>query len=153
MRAKVLLAGVIGLTGPATGQAPAPAQTSDMPAWMAGCWIEEKAPERWVEECWTSARGGTMLGSGRTGRGDKVAFWEAMQIIRDADGLSFFAAPRGVGRTQFRMKADGGPGVSFYNAQHDYPQRVRYWREGEVLLAETALADGSKAQRWQYRRM
>jgi hypothetical protein len=38
------------------------------------------------------------------------------------------------------------------NAQHDYPQRIRYWRDGKYLIAETALADGSKAQRWRYSR-
>jgi hypothetical protein len=148
MRGKVLLSGLLGTAVAAIAQTPAA-----MPGWMSGCWIEEKAPDRWVEECWTSAKGGTMLGSGRTGRGDRVTSWEAMQIIGDTDGLSFFGAPRGVGRTRFRMKADGGPGISFYNSTHDYPQRVRYWREGDALLAETALADGTKARRWRYRRM
>ncbi len=40
----------------------------------------------------------------------------------------------------------------FANAAHDYPQRIRYWREGETLNAEISLLDGSKAMRWQYKR-
>lgn len=130
-------------------QAPAPA----MPGWMAGCWIEQKAPDRWVEECWTSAKGGVMLGSGRTGRGDHVASWEMMQIIQDEEGLSFWASPNGAGRTQFRWKQGDTPGVTFHRATHGYPQIVRYWREGEELMAETALANGTRVQRWRYRRM
>jgi len=38
----------------------------------------------------------------------------------------------------------------FENRDHDYPQRIRYWREGEVLMAEISLADGSKPMRWRY---
>ena len=38
-----------------------------LPAWMAGCWVHVQG-ERWTEECWTTPRGGVMLGSGRSGR-------------------------------------------------------------------------------------
>jgi hypothetical protein len=44
------------------------------------------------------------------------------------------------------------PGITFVNAAHDYPQRIRYWRDGRDLMAEVSLADGSKAQRWRYAR-
>jgi hypothetical protein len=40
--------------------------------------------------------------------------------------------------------------VTFLNAEHDFPQRVRYWREGRELVAEISLKDGTKAQRWRY---
>jgi hypothetical protein len=43
-------------------------------------------------------------------------------------------------------------GVTFFNVAHDYPQRIRYWREGDVLNAEIALKDGSKPMRWVYHR-
>jgi hypothetical protein len=29
---------------------------------------------------------------------------------------------------------------------------VRYWREGDVLVGEIAMADGSNPMRWRYRR-
>lgn len=149
--------GTLALAGSGLAQQPAGASGA-APGWLAGCWIEEKGAA-WTEECWTSARGGVMIGSGRTGEGDRVKFWETMQIIRDnpvagqGGGLSFYGAPNGVNRTKFSARADGGPGVSFYNTSHDYPQRVRYWREGEFLFAETALADGTRAKRWKFRRM
>ena len=130
---------------------------SPMPGWMAGCW-EQRSGESWTEECWTTARGGVMLGSGRSGKGDMVKSWEVMQIMaNDTDDpaiprVVFYGAPKGEGRTRFQIVQDGQPGVTFVNSEHDYPQRIRYWREGEELVAETALKDGSKAMRWRYRR-
>lgn len=128
-----------------------------MPAWMAGCWLQEKESS-WTEECWTAPRGGVMLGSGRNGRGERVRSWETLQILADSKSetgdpvpLAYWAAPGGGARTMFQWKADGGPGVSFYNEAHDYPQRIRYWREGDDLMAEISLADGSKAVHWRYR--
>ncbi len=128
-----------------------------LPRWMAGCW-EQKKGESWTEECWTTPRGGLMLGSGRSGEADMVKSWEVMQIMtNDTDDpaiqrVVFYGAPKGEGRTPFKLVQDGHPGVTFMNAEHDYPQRIRYWREGEELVAETALKDGSKAMRWRYRR-
>lgn len=128
-----------------------------LPSWMAGCW-EQKVGENWTEECWTRPRGGIMLGSGRSMRGAQLRDWEAMQIVSvDTDDpaiprLTFYGAPKGEGRTPFQLVQDGQPGVTFMNAEHDYPQRIRYWREAEELVAEVALKDGSKAMRWRYRR-
>ena len=42
-----------------------------LPGWMAGCWIEDRG-ESWFEECWTAPRGGMLIGSGRSGKGDKL---------------------------------------------------------------------------------
>lgn len=121
-----------------------------LPSWLTGCWIEQKGTA-WTEECWTSARGGMLIGSGRTGDGDRLRSWETMQILREAPGLAFYGAPGGVGRTRFAMRADG-QGVTFVNPGHDYPQRIRYWREGDLLLAEASLADGTRAKRWKFKR-
>lgn len=123
-----------------------------LPGWMAGCW-EATTGDRWTEECWTTARGGVMLGSSRSGKGDRVSLWEAMQIITDpAGGMQFWASPNGAKRTAFAWTADRAPGVTFHNAGNDYPQRIRYWREGNALMAEIAMADGRRPMRWRYRR-
>ncbi len=131
-----------------------------LPAWMAGCWVDSEGTS-WNEECWTTPRGGIMLGSGRTGRGDQLDSWETMQIMLDAperDGsraaLAFYGSPRGERRTMFEWKpgAGEGDGIGFENPAHDYPQRIRYWRAGNRLEAEIAMLDGSRAIRWTYRR-
>ncbi|MGY4397037.1 hypothetical protein ACVWZA_002228 [Sphingomonas sp. UYAg733] len=36
---------------------------------------------------------------------------------------------------------------------HDYPQRIRYWREGKILNAKISLSYGSKRMRWSYSAM
>ncbi|MES2441248.1 MAG: DUF6265 family protein [Pseudomonadota bacterium] len=149
---RVAMAGAVMLCVGAADEA------ATLPGWMAGCWVQE-AGERWTEECWTGARGGMMMGSSRTGRGDKTVEWEAMQIVLDlADGdgpptaMAYRAAPGGGAATVFAWAPGSGPGVTFVNAAHDYPQRIRYWREGELLMAEISMADGSKPMRWRYRR-
>ncbi len=132
--------------------APAPA----LPAWMAGCW-EQRSGEKWTEECWTAPRAGIMLGSGRSGTGGVLDNWEVMQIeLAETDDpvidpITFYGAPKGQNRTAFAWVRNGkGAGITFVNAGHDYPQQIRYWREGKYLMAETSLADGTKAHRWRY---
>ena len=134
------------------GQAPA------LPAWMEGCW-EQQSDERWTEECWSAPRGKMMIGHSRSGNGGRVDEWETMQILLEDETddpvvvrLAFWASPGGVNRTMFAWVASPEPGITFYNLENDYPQRIRYWRDGESLLAEISLADGTKPRRWRYRR-
>jgi hypothetical protein len=151
----MLRIGIAGVALLAIGAAePGPA----LPGWMAGCW-QQKSGDDWTEECWTAARGGTMLGSSRAGTGDTTREWEAMQIIAAgaddsvAPRMTYWASPGGKDRTAFAWVESSAPGISFVNTAHDYPQRIRYWREGELLMAEISLADGSKPMRWRYVRM
>ena len=123
-----------------------------MPAWMSGCW-QARDGERWSEECWTIPRGGQMLGSGRTGDAAGVRSFEFMRIERDGLGLAFRASPGGDGWTSFASAEDAGEGVTFLNPDHDYPQRVRYWREGGELKAEISLLDGGNAMQFAFRPM
>lgn len=51
------------------------------------------------------------------------------------------------------MVAAGERMIEFANPAHDYPQRIRYWREGNRLKARISLMDGSKAEDWDYGRM
>ena len=130
-----------------------------LPDWMAGCW-EQRTGERWAEECWTIPRAGMMMGSGRSGVGDRLSDWETMRIVlnygpgnQPTARMAFIGSPKGAAGTVFAWNPSQEPGVTFANAGHDFPQRVRYWREGEELVAEVSLADGSKPVRWRYRRM
>lgn len=144
------------LMAPLAMLAAAPAQPAAEPAlpgWMAGCW-EQSVGDRWTEECWMPPRGGIMLGASRSGRGGTLGSWEAMQIVLDPSaGMAFWAAPQGSRRTMFTWQPGNEPGVAFVNRANDYPQRIRYWREGEMLIAEIALQDGARPMRWRYRRM
>ena len=133
--------------------AAAAAEPVPIPAFLAGCWIQQRAEERWTEECWTSARGGLMLGSGREGKGDMVRHWEWMRIERGPDGVAtFFGSPKGSQPVPFKATEGDAQSITFVNAGHDYPQRVRYVLTETGLEAEISLADGSKPNRWTYRR-
>ncbi len=137
------------------GAAPVPvAETAvQFPDWMAGSWIEEKGAA-WSEEYWTAARGGIMLGVARNGTGTRLAMWEATQIRLNKDGkLAFYAMPRGAPASEFPVVSQSGTAIIFENKAHDYPQRIRYWRDGALLKAEISLADGSKAHGWTMQRI
>ena len=133
--------------------AEAAAAPMPMPAFLAGCWEERRAEDAWTEECWTSARGGLMIGSGRDGKGDAIRHWEWMRIERGADGsVTFYGSPKGAAPVEFRASASGANSVTFTNETHDYPQRVSYTLTADGLDAEISLADGSKPNRWRYKR-
>ena len=124
-----------------------------MPAFLSGCWEQRRADGGWTEECWTDARGGLMIGSGRDGKGDQVRHWEWMRIERGADGsLTFYGSPKGAAAVGFKAIEADAKSITFANPAHDYPQRVRYVVTDTGLDAEVSLADGSKPNRWSYRR-
>ncbi|MGH6614658.1 DUF6265 family protein [Sphingomonas sp.] len=148
MRRMIAICAALALGGAASIAAEPAAKGP--PGWLAGCWIM-KAEQKWVEECWTPVRAGMMLGSGRSGAGESLQSWEANQILPDAGGKPvFWASPQGAARVAFPMVSQGASEIVFANPAHDYPQRIRYWRDGKALNAEISLADGSKPMRWSY---
>jgi len=139
---KIILA--IGLAlASTTAFAEAPVQ--EMPGWMTGAW-EKVDGEKWADEFWTPPRGGMMIGASRSGSGDRLGFWEHMRVVREADGkLAFWAIAADQKPVRFVAMKTGPNEIIFENAEHDYPQRIRYWREGKALKAEISLIDGSRA--------
>jgi hypothetical protein len=76
-----------------------------------------------------------------------------MRIERSADGTpTFYGSPKGAPAVGFKATEADGKSITFVNASHDYPQRVRYLVTEAGLDAEVSLADGSKPNRWTYRR-
>lgn len=142
----------VTLAGPALGQtalAEVAAQTA-LPGWLAGAW-EQKDGETWADEFWSPPRTGIMMGAARIGKATVLAAWEHTRILRKPDGsLSFYAQPSGVPASEFPMVTQGPQMIEFANPAHDYSQRIRYWREGRLLLAEISRLDGSSAHRWSY---
>jgi hypothetical protein len=133
------------------GAAPARTDVSRL-AWLSGSWVSEEG-ERWTEESWTAPRGGMMLGAGSSGRGETVRDWEHMRIAPDEAGvLSFWGSPKGAAPVPFRLLSIDAGEVVFENAEHDFPQRIVYRRDGPALVATISAKDGSKAMSWKYRR-
>jgi hypothetical protein len=125
-----------------------------LPNWLHGAWSEAREGGVWADEFWTPPRGGIMIGAARMGDASKLWVFEHTRIVRDKAGqLVFIAQPRGAPPSEFPMVTMGDEMLEFANPAHDYPQRIRYWREGRELRARTSLMDGSKATEWRYRPM
>ena len=132
----------------------AKAAVMPMPAFISGCWEQKRNDGAWTEECWTDTRGGLMMGSGRDGNGESIGNWEWMRIERGVDGIpTFYGSPKGAPAVGFRAVEADGRSITFVNAGHDYPQRVRYVVTETGLDAEVSLADGSNSNKWSYRRI
>jgi hypothetical protein len=148
---KIILATLSALLLAAAPPAPASARIDDL-AWMAGSWVQEK-DGRWTEESWTSPRGGVMLGASRSGRGASLREFEFLRLQVGEDGaVAYIAQPGGGAPVAFPLVQHDGASATFENAAHDYPQRIRYVREGERLTATISKIDGSGVRSWGYTR-
>jgi hypothetical protein len=142
-----------GLAAVALAAIASPAAAPRAFDWMVGRWCT--TVEQGVQTCesWTGWSEGRMRGESRTIKAGKVVETETTTIRTAGGKAAYDASPGGAPIVTFIETSRGPSAIVFANAGHDYPQRVRYWREGPDLLAEIALADGSKAMRWRYRRV
>ena len=106
----------------------------DRVGWLAGCW-EARGATRTIEEQWSAPRGGTMIGTSRTLRGDSTVAYEMVLLRSDAAGLAYEAHPGGQPAATFRSTQVSDSLVVFANPGHDFPQRVIYRRRGDSLHA------------------
>jgi hypothetical protein len=74
-----------------------------------------------------------------------VSFYEVLTIKRDENGLLVYTAhPSGQATTSFIAMETSENSALFINADHDYPQAIRYVREGNQLAAKISMLDGSR---------
>ena len=125
-------------------------QTAVLPAFMTGCWNLNEG-DHWTQECWMEPKGGLMLGASREGIGDKLKSWEQLRVELGAAGkVVLWASPHGHAAVPFEAAAMSGSAVEFINANHDYPQRIRYELKGDRLEAQISLINGRNVVRWTY---
>ncbi|HEX6218476.1 MAG TPA: DUF6265 family protein [Sphingomicrobium sp.] len=147
----IVIAAIVAAIAPEpAGQA---AGDADMPEWMAGGWIAQQEGGSWAEEWWTPAKAGVMLGAGRSGKEDRLDWWEHTRIERADGRLRFCALPKGQGGACFAATKIAAGEVVFENPGHDFPTRVAYRRDGADLLAEISGPGGANPQRWRFRRL
>lgn len=119
---------------------------AEIPKWMAGSWRGESGGAK-MEEHWTSADGGVMLGMHRDVFANGKVGFEFLRIVQEKDGtLVYLAMPSGRPATPFPLKTITDSRIVFENAEHDYPQRIIYWRDGERLCARTEGTIHGKAE-------
>ena len=122
--------------------------------WLQGCW-QMTAGDRVVEEQWMGPRAGVMLNMGRTARGERLVEYEWV-VLREHDGaLEYEAHPSGQAPAVFTARTATANEVVFENPAHDFPQRVGYKRDGDLLLAWIEGTNSGKLRRveFPYRRV
>ena len=105
-----------------------------LPAWLAGCWAQERG-ERGSIEMWMPPAGGAMLGMSRTIRDGKAAAHEFMQIRVASNALVFIALPSSQREATFTAVRNADREIVFENLEHDFPQRIIYRRTGAETLS------------------
>ena len=129
------------------------AQVSAPPAsdlnWLAGYWLQ-CADGREVAEYWSDARGGVLFNTTVNLSAEGVAS-ERTVIATVEDRLSFIYEPTG-SRTVFPMVDLTGQRAVFENPENDFPNRVIYSREGDVLTGriEGTIDGQARSMEWTY---
>ncbi len=146
MRALLFLAAL--LLAPA-----AHGQTLEDLHWLKGCW-RTTDPGPVITEVWSAPPMPAMIGYSYTTHDGATQGWEAMRIETGEDGVFFVGMPNGGAAVRFRLHAGhGDTDARFDNPQHDYPQTIRYRRDGNRLTATISHLDGGDAITFAYRRI
>jgi hypothetical protein len=125
-------------------------------AWLAGRWGGEQGGVR-SEEHWTSPAGGALVGMHKDVRGGRAVAFEFFRIVEDSTGgVCYLSSPQGRPATVFCAVELTDRRVVFENKEHDFPQRVIYWRgEKNRLHARIeGILDGRvQAEEWAWARL
>lgn len=129
--------------------------TADQVAWMSGYWLTCDGG-REVSETWSDPRGGLMVGNSITLHDGRVGFeWSRIApTSAGAPGVGYFASLEGGPAVAFPAVEASGTRVVFENPENDFPQRIIYERDGDVLNARIEGGEGDRMQRveWAYRK-
>jgi hypothetical protein len=117
---------------------------------MAGCWRQETERSATIDEMWMAPAGEVMLGTSRTTTKGRTAEYEFMRIRSDSSGVTFFALLPGQPETAFRLVRIDAQTVVFENAMHDFPQRVIYRIERDMLTGRIEGTQNGKTRSVDY---
>lgn len=127
-------------------------------AFLSGCWeSQEDDGGLLLEERYSPARGGVMMGSSRYLRGGDLTSFEFSRIVESGGGVVLVPYPGGVPSAVGLRLTEAGPGhARFENPGHDFPVRIDYTHatpdpEGDVgrrptLDVQVVGADGRMFQ-------
>ena len=92
-----------------------------------------------------------MVGASLTTSAGRRSF-EFMRIVDTPEGMSYMASPGGRPAVEFKLRETGDDRVVFENLGHDYPQRISYWKDGDLLAAriEGNVRGQVRSEEWKY---
>jgi len=120
--------------------------------WLAGTWLERQ-PGVDTEEHWIAPKGNQLLGVNRTSRESQKNSFEFLRIAKTATGISYFASPAGRPATEFRLIDAEKHKLVFENLEHDFPQRIIYWKAEDGSLGariEGTIGGQSRSKEWRW---
>ena len=122
-------------------------------AWISGLWLSEGS-NLTVEERWTPPASGSILGLGRTLRGNLLASFEFLCIAERGGTLVYTAMPDGrTTPTHFTLTSITPSVATFENPQHDFPKTIRYTlREDGTLEATISGTAEQRSQSFVFKR-
>ena len=132
--------------GASAGENP---KLSDL-SWMAGNWVLERG-ETVTEELWTDSSGTIMVGLSRSTRDGVTRGFEFLRIEQKGHEIAYLASPGGRAPTAFVLKSLDSNRVVFENPEHDFPQRIIYWRKSDTELCariEATVEGEEKGSEW-----
>lgn len=123
-------------------------------SWLSGDWQTAPGAKRHIDEHWTVAAGGTMMGMSRTVLDEKTVQFEYLRIEQRADGIYYVAHPQAeCPGTDFKLTLASADKAIFENLQHDFPKRIIYHKgEDDSLTASVDRGEGTKAIFFTYQR-
>ena len=120
-----------------------PAATIAQAAWIAGSWSGLNGTVR-VEERWTPAASGGMIGVGRTLRGASLGSFEFLCMAEREGTLVYAAMPDArFPATFFTLTSITADSATFENPAHDFPKLIRYTKLADGSLETTISAGGT----------
>src|SRR5687767_1820225 len=123
-------------------------------SWITGDWQTAPGGRRQIEEHWTTAAGGSMMGVSRTIAGDKTVEFEYLRIEQRADGIYYVAHPKArCPGTDFKLTSASATEAVFENPQHDFPKRIIYRKTVDGLTASIDAGEGNKAMSFVFKKM
>lgn len=118
------------------------------PDWMSGYWLACEGGE--TAENWIGAGRGVLLGTNLSGGG-----FEFLRIAEDERGdIMYYSMPGGrLPPTEFALTGHADQRAVFENSAHDFPKRIIYERDGDVMVARIDGGEGSaQAMEWRFER-
>lgn len=151
MRDRVITAAVCMLLGGLAPTLPANQEGAGIQrvSWFQGCWHTQRGQQT-IEEQWMRPLGRSMLGMGRTVRGDELVEHELVILREKAGRLTYQAYPSGQPSAVFTSTVVGDGTIVFENAEHDFPQRIGYERKGTNMTAWIEGTRQGRAQRIEF---
>jgi len=123
-------------------------------SWISGDWQTAPGGRRQIEEHWTAAAGGSMMGVSRTIAGDKTVEFEYLRIEQRADAIYYVAHPKArCPGTDFKLTRATTTEAVFENPQHDFPKRIIYRKTDDGLTASIDAGEGTKGMSFVFKKM